>query len=240
MCASCLPSIALPQSLSVFALIAVSLWSARTIIRIGDWYVYGGAFMLDLIRSRIYLGDECLSACPPCDFGFMMRLWNLLPCTSAAEPMRLIARGAITSSILLVKIIVQLCVFLWACLRVCVRSISDGTRHRFLPLKCSNKTNTANWLLPCILMCLFIEVVPVLYMYLRLCKQRNRECKNMNRSFYRMQNLSQIMNSINQVSELQQWQISRSSLYILFSCIKHMYPHSAGSFINYDAVDPEN
>ena len=118
MCASCLPSIALPQSLSVFALIAVSLWSARTIIRIGDWYVYGGAFMLDLIRSRIYLGDECLSACPPCDFGFMMRLWNLLPCTSAAEPMRLIARGAITSSILLVKIIVQLCVFF--CGRACV------------------------------------------------------------------------------------------------------------------------
>lgn len=153
--------------------------------------------MLDLIRSRIYLGDECLSACPPCDFGLMMRLWNRLSCTSAAEPERLIARGAITSSILLVKIIVQLCVFLCAsvCVCVCPQSISDGTRYRFLPLKCSNKTNTANWLLlSCMLMCLFIEVVPVQYTYLCMYKQRKRECKNMNRSVYRMQNLSQIMN----------------------------------------------
>lgn len=121
--ASCLPSIALPQSLTVFALIAASLWRYRplSVSVIGMCTARHSCWILSGV---VYISvTSAYQRVRPCDFGFMMRLWNRLSCTSAAEPERLIARGAITSSILLVKIIVQLCVFLCASVCVCVSTI---------------------------------------------------------------------------------------------------------------------
>lgn len=194
--ASCLPSIALPQSLTVFALIAASLWRYRPLsvsvigmctARLSCWILSGAVYIS--VTSAYQRVRRVISALW---WGFEI-VCRVLPRRS---PRGLLPAGPSPLLYYLWKSLCNcVCFFARVCVCVCPQSISDGTRYRFLPLKCSNKTNTANWLLlPCMLMCLFIEVVPVQYMYLCMYKQRKRECKNMNRIVYRMQNLSQIMN----------------------------------------------